>query len=199
MSLREEPSSAPIEKALFGELKAMINAANEGGGAPRATTNEYAVLTRILNDEDVKKVKPKTSEATYAIGAVGKTIYASGPEKFMEEVEDNVPLVSFVQFRASGKLGQRSTFLHGESFLLTHDAKLTAVVATQPNCLFCYGYLEYKGIDHQEMREHPFPKGWIHPSGGWQLKQVNPSNSPKGMLVWIGCDDQEALYRIDKI
>ena len=174
VSVEVEKSGDAVPLAKFSAIKAIVDAAIAKAGKERRNA-DLTVLETILSTDGVKGAKPKNSEGTYALGKHDTSILSTGSGTFESEVEENTPLAYTVK-----KLGNREDFIHGETTIVKDSSAVTAVAATQLCCLFCYGFLELKGIGHQALRPSPFPKGWIHPSGTFTLKQVNPSNGPKG-------------------
>ena len=59
---------------------------------------------------------------------------------------------------------------HGE-MAAVHNGYTAAVAASQNCCIFCYGYLAYRGIPHQALRApNPWPNTqWTHPTMGFHL------------------------------
>jgi len=178
-------------EAAFNEVAAIVKSAHEGGGKP--TSGKYLPdLLKILGDDAVKKSQPKTSEGTFAIGTDGKTLYLCGSSDFVKAAQ---AVGESMKLQASD-IGCREDFVHGESHIVKNAKGVIAVAATQDNCAFCHGYLRKEGKEHQSVRDSPAPKGWIHPTMGFTLKQVSGAINPKGLIlsIWLG---KEYLYRLD--
>jgi hypothetical protein len=182
-------------KPAFKEVKAIVASAIAGGGAPTAKTLLMPLLTGILNSETVKKAMPASSDETYAIGTNGATVFLSGSGNFVKAAMKVVKDIGALAFE---DIGGRGNFSHGESHIIQSAPSVTAIAATQDCCLFCYGFLRKSGKDHQGLRAHPFPKGWIHPVMGFKLTRVSSRMFvPKGLILLITLEGEDALYRLD--
>ena len=94
-------------------------------------------------------------------------------------------------------LGPRATGIHGEISLIEERPGLTAVLASQDCCLFCYGALASRGYHHQPLRGEAFPKMWEYPFAQFKLVRINPELKRTGPTVEIRWHNQTAYYRVD--
>jgi hypothetical protein len=178
-----------IPDAWLTELRNIVTAAENSTGS----TFQFTLPGRFTSAQG-----PTNTQQTFALGGTyyqlgaipgGQTVSLIGPssafgsQKFATSV------------KSSEWLGNRQSAMHGEMALV--EAKgvenIDWAYATQDNCLFCHGYLEMHGIQHQGLRPDPWPQMWRHPDG---LFKLQAGNAAVGRVVEIEFRGQRRLYQI---
>lgn len=185
-----------VPRPALNAIQTIITAAIAGGGAGTASQG-LQILETIMASAAVRKAKPPNSEGTYAIGLEGTDVISTGSGAFeravAEELLANHPELTHVP------LGSRESFTHGEITILKARPTVTAVLASQLCCVFCYGYLRNKNIANPGIRPSPYPKGWDHPVHDISLRQANYQTAKYGAFVWISLTDKDnpKFYRVE--
>lgn len=114
------------------------------------------ILTQGVKSSDLTGVLPD-SQNTFGLAKEGNNVYAIGSKAFANAAK-------------AQWLGARPSGLHGESALIKKmQNKPESIWTTQNSCFFCYGYLAKEGVNHQSLRDDPFPQRWKHPTMDFEI------------------------------
>jgi len=208
---QDQYSNGPIRADILALLREVIAAAARDGGGATASSPTLAALVAISRAAIEGACKaiagPSGSAATgasaTAAGAAAVATATASPAAAASSSSGAAAAASGASAAAPFEsaalihLGPRATGIHGEISLIEERPGLTAVLASQDCCLFCYGALASRGYHHQPLRGEAFPKMWEYPFAQFKLVRINPELKRTGPTVEIRWHNQTAYYRVD--
>jgi len=175
-----------VSQEWLTELRNIVQAAENSPGA----TFQFTVPDRFQSAQG-----PSNTQQTYALGGSyfsrempsGQTLSVIGPSSAVgtEKYATSV--------KSSEWLGNRQSGMHGEMALIAEKGEVGWTYATQDNCLFCHGYLQLNGIQHQALRTDPWPQMWRHPL---RMFTLQAGSAAVGNVVDIEFRGQHRQYQI---
>lgn len=178
-----------IDPGWITELDTIVKAADNSGGQ---STFKFDTARFVGG------IGPTSTQSTYAVGGsyFERSVPNGGPTLKIIGPSASVGSQQYHQSVSSSEwLGNRSSGLHGEMFLICEKgADIQWTYATQDNCLFCHGYLHMRQIQHQALRTNPWPQMWRHPAGMFTLQQ---GTAALGKIVKIDFKGDIKYYQIN--
>jgi hypothetical protein len=187
----------PVSQDILTEIKAIIDAAEEGNGLERDQAGQIKKMRELMAAKSVVKHQPKDARGTYGLSSAnffgdGGVMVAQGSDAWVNAVQSGSGGAQLLP------LQERSTNVHDEIQHVTEYPGVQALLSTQKHCIFRYGLLHMRGYDHGELRDTKFPQGWKHDYMHFTLKQTNANMEIITMnpIIKIECKWTTAYYAV---